>query len=73
MIGLDQYIFTFISGNWFTITLALGVLKIISKATSWVVDDQIHTLLAGTFRMIKKPVAGGIPSMEERGEEVESH
>ena len=69
MIALDQYLFSFVSGNWFTITLALGVLKIISKATPWVVDDQIHTLLAGTFRLIKKPV-GGLPNMEERGEEV---
>jgi len=70
MIGLDQYLFTFVSDNWFTITLGLGMLKIISKVTPWVIDDQIHTLLAGTFRLIKKPVVGGLQSMEERGEEV---
>ena len=70
MIALDQFLFAFISGNWFVITLALGVLKVISKLTPWVVDDQIHTLLAGTFRMIKKPVVDGLPSMEDRGQEV---
>ena len=70
MISIDHYLIEIVSGNWFTITLGLGALKIISKNTSWVIDDQIYTLLAGTFRLIKKPIVGGLPSMEDRGEEV---
>jgi len=68
---MDAFLFSFISENWFSLTLALGVLKIVAKFTPWVIDDEIHTLLSGVFGMIRKPVPpSGIPSMEERGEEV---
>lgn len=59
MINLDYYIVEFVSNNWITLSMALGLLKIIAKMTPWVVDDALHTLLAGTLGMIKKPAAGG--------------
>ena len=70
MIALDSYLFQFVSGNWFALSLVLGLLKIISKMTPWVIDDQIHTLLAGTFGLMKKPPQAGLQDMENRGDEV---
>lgn len=70
MIALDSYLFQFVSGNWFALSLVLGLLKIISKMTPWVIDDQIHTLLAGTFGLMKKPPTPGLKNMEDRGEEI---
>jgi len=70
MINLDAYVIDFVNGNWLTLTMALGLLKIIAKATPWVFDDAIHTLLAGTFGLIKKPPVG-VPPLKDRGELVE--
>ena len=70
MINLDVYIIGFINGNWLTLMMALGLLKVVAKMTPWVGDDQIYTLLSGIFSSVRKPVQGGLPSMEERGEEV---
>jgi len=70
MIGLDQYVISLINGNWLTITLALGLLKIIAQLTPGVLDNKIHTLLSGIFSSVRKPLNGGLQSMEDRGEEV---
>jgi len=69
MINLDQYLFQFISGNWFTLTLFLGLLKIVAEMTDWVVDNKVHTLLAGMLGMIKRPPVGMSPA-KDRGEEI---
>ena len=53
MINLDPYIIEFISGNWITMTLALGMLKIVAKLTPGVLDDSIVTLLSGIFGMVR--------------------
>ena len=53
MINLDPYIIEFISGNWITMTLALGILKIVAKLTPGVLDDSIVTLLSGVFGMVR--------------------
>ena len=70
MIALDQYLISLINGNWLTITLGLGVLKIIAQLTPGVLDNKIHTLLSGIFSSARKPLNGGLPSMENRGEEI---
>ena len=53
MINLDPYIISFISGNWITMTLALGILKITAKLTPGVLDDSVVTLLSGVFSMVR--------------------
>ena len=53
MISLDPIIISFISGNWITMTLALGILKLIAKLTPTVHDDSLVTLLSGVFGMIR--------------------
>lgn len=71
MIALDAYIIDFVNGNWLTLTLALGLLKIIAVLTPGTLDNKVHTLLSGIFGSVRKPVPpSGIPSMEDRGEEV---
>ena len=67
MINIDSYIVEFVSNNWITLSLALGLLKIVAKMTPWVVDDALHTLLAGILGLIKKPAAG-MPLRGDRGE-----
>jgi hypothetical protein len=72
MFSLDAYIIEFVSGNWITLSLALGMLKIIAKMTPWVYDDALHTLLAGTFGLIPKPPSPvGFPAKEDRGVRLE--
>jgi len=53
MINLDPYIIEFISNNWITMTLVLGILKIIAKLTPNIHDDSIVTLLSGIFGMVR--------------------
>ena len=68
MINLDNHIVAFISNNWITLSLALGMLKIISKMTSWVHDDAIYTLLAGLFNQVRgKPPVSELPP-SQRGD-----
>lgn len=68
MFSLDAYIIEFVSGNWITLSLALGLLKILAKMTPWVYDDDIHTLLAGTLGLIPKPPPPiGFPAKKDRG------
>lgn len=72
MIAMDAYIIEFVSNNWITLSLGLGMLKIIAKMTPWVHDDDIHTLLAGTLHLIPKPPpVVGFPKKEERGVSLE--
>lgn len=70
MINADAWIVSFVGQNWISLSLAIGLLRILAKITPWVIDDKIHTLLAGTLGMIKKPPVGGLPNMENRSEEV---
>ena len=53
MINLDAYVTAFISQNWITISMALGLLKIIAKMTPCSHDDSIAELLTGVFGMVK--------------------
>ena len=53
MINLDAYVISFISSNWITMTLALGILKIVAKLTPGVLDDSVVTLLSGVFEMVR--------------------
>ena len=73
MINIDNYILSFISGNWLALSFLLGGLKVISKLTPWVGDDAIHTWLSGIFGMVDKSQLqmrrpAGVPPLAERGE-----
>ena len=75
MINIDNYILSFISGNWLALSFLLGGLKVISKLTPWVGDDAIHTWLSGIFGMVDKSQLqmrrpAGVPPLAERGVEV---
>ena len=52
MINLDAYIVEFITNNYLTIGVVLGILKVIAVETSWAADDKIIQILTGIF--IKK-------------------
>jgi len=67
MINLDQYIVGFVGQNWITLSLFLGLLKLVSKWTDWVGDDKIHTLLSGLFSQIR---GKRYPSHADRGEKL---
>ncbi len=53
MINLDQYVNTFISGNWLTISIFLTLLKGWATISKNNTDDKIHTLLSGLFTQIR--------------------
>ena len=53
MINLDFYVTSFISLNWISLSLALGILKVIAKLTPNVHDDSIITMLSGVFSMVR--------------------
>ena len=53
MIAIDPLIIDFVSNNWVTLSLALGVLKIIAKLTPTIIDDSILALLAAVFSLVK--------------------
>jgi len=61
MISIDGIVIAFISGNWFTISLVLGLLKIVAQSTKWVGDDKIVTLLTGFVGEMRKSPLGGQP------------
>ncbi len=50
--GFDYILFEFIKGNFFTLMLALSILKILAKYTHWAGDDQIITFL---MEFVKNP------------------
>ena len=56
MINLDQPLMEFISLNWFSLSILIGVLKIIAKATPWSTDDSILELVSGLFPSHDPPV-----------------
>jgi|GEM_PF-1416902 len=72
MISFDNYLIEFINGNWLTLTMIIGLLKIIAKITPNVTDDEVLTLLGQTFGMVPKPTFPvGFPGKEERGVKIE--
>ena len=54
MISLDHYIIEFVSGNWFTLTLVLGLFKGMAKISKNTHDDAIVTMLSNFVNGIKK-------------------
>ncbi len=70
MINVDVYVIAFVKDNIFTLSLALGTLKILAKSTKWAWDDQISTLLSGVFNQIRGKPPVGVPPLSERGEEI---
>ena len=73
MINIDVYVIAFVKDNIFTLSLALGALKILARSTKWVWDDQISTLLSGVFSMVRgkgAPNPVGVPPLADRGEVV---
>jgi hypothetical protein len=53
MINIDQPLMEFISLNWFSLSLAIGTLKIIAKMTPWSTDDSIMELVSGLFGQMR--------------------
>jgi hypothetical protein len=53
MINLDKPLIDFISTNWFSLSLAIGTLKIIARMTPWSHDDSIMELISGLFNQIR--------------------
>jgi len=60
--GFDLILFEFIKGNFFTLLLFLGILKILAKETKWAWDDKIVTFL---FEFAKDPRGKHINPLEE--------
>ena len=54
MISIDTYITEFITNNYITITLILGILKSIAIETSWAGDDKIVQIITGMFNKRKR-------------------
>ena len=52
---MDEIILSFISGNYLTITLGLGLLKLIAIETPWAGDDKIIEILTGMLNRAKAP------------------
>jgi len=63
MINMDNYVISFVSDNWISLSLVLGTLKVVAKMTKGVVDDQISTLLSGLFSVVRGK--GFNPNTEE--------
>lgn len=55
MINCDAFIVEFVSQNWLTLGVVMGVLKVIAQSTKTVLDDKIITLLSNTLGLYKKP------------------
>ena len=73
MINIDQHVTNFISNNWITLTLFLGLLKSVAMVTKNTTDNAIHTLLSNMFNQIRgKPPPVGVPALKDRGEEITS-
>ena len=53
MIALDQPLMEFVSLNWFSLSLALGILKVLAKLTPWSHDDSIIQMISGLFSQIR--------------------
>ena len=70
MINIDQYVTAFISNNWISLTMFLGLLKIFSEMTDWAFDNKIYTLLSGLLNMLRGKPPVGVPALKDRGEEL---
>ena len=70
MINIDQHVTNFISNNWITLTLFLGLLKSVAMVTKNTTDNAIHTLLANMFNQIRGKPPVGVPGLKDRGEEI---
>jgi len=86
MFETNTMIVAFVGGNFIALFLILGILKIIAKATKWVWDDSLVTLISGTVQMARgkgtptppeevtykvgKPPLG-VPALKDRGETLE--
>ena len=53
MINTDEFVVTFVSQNWVSLTLAIGVLRAIAKMTPWSTDDSIMELVSGLFGQMR--------------------
>jgi hypothetical protein len=53
MVNLDPIINEFVSGNWLTISIFLGLLKSWAVMSESNTGDKIHTLLSGLFTQIR--------------------
>lgn len=47
MIACDSYVVEFIQGNWLTLVLVLGILKLLATETKTTLDNKILTLVEG--------------------------
>jgi hypothetical protein len=70
MVNVDQYLTSFISNNWITLTLFLGLLKSVAMVTKNTTDNAIHTLLANLFNQVRGKPPVGVPPLVDRGEVV---
>ena len=70
MINIDQYLTSFISNNWITLTLALGLLKSLAMVTKNTTDNAIHTLLANLFNQIRGKPPAYSSHIKDRGAEL---
>ena len=70
MVNVDQYLTSFISNNWITLTLFLGLLKSVAMVTKNTTDNAIHTLLANLFNQVRGKPPVGVPPLADRGEVV---
>lgn len=47
---MDDLLLTFVRDNMVSISLGLGILKVLAKATPWAVDDEIVQLFIGWMK-----------------------
>ena len=53
MIALDGHIIDFVSGNWLTMSVALGFLKIVAKLYPGAKDDEIVQMIGDMFKLFR--------------------
>jgi len=66
--SFDPILWSFIEGNYFTITLLLVGLKTLAKATPWAGDDKIYTMLSEMFGAFKRTKANNEKKGKSRKE-----
>ena len=62
MFESNTMIIAFVGSNFIALFLILGILKIIAKATKWVWDDSLVTLISGIVQMSR---GKGVPEPPE--------
>ena len=53
MIAMDGYIIDFVSNNWLTMSVALGILKVAAKLYPGSKDDEIVQMIADIFKLFR--------------------